>query len=238
MYKPNVRAHLIDTPGFDDSNQTDTDVLRDIAGFLGTAYELNKRLSGLIYCHSIIDPRMQGSAQRNFHMFRDLCGEGCYRQIALTTTHREFVPPTIGAAREKELIDTEEFWGCMRKKGSHILRHPSQTDRSSAITILDVLIQEDKKITLDIQREMKEGLGLEQTSAGKRLNADIIEMRKRHQKELKALEQDMRRAMAEKNIMCNIVDATAQVILEAYNAETAQSYNKGVADGYDFAYGY
>jgi hypothetical protein len=38
--------------------------------------------------------------------------------------------------------------------------------------------------------------------------------------------------------MCNIVNATAQVMLEAYNAETAQAYNEGVADGYDFAHGY
>jgi hypothetical protein len=199
MYKPNVRVHLIDTPGFDDSNRTDTDVLRDIAGFLGTAYQQNIRLSGLVYCHRIIDPRMQGSAQRNFHMFRDLCGEDCYRQIALITTHWAYVPPNIGAAREKELIDTEKFWGYMFKKGSHILRHLSETDRSSAMTILGELIREDTKITLDIQREMDEGLGLEQTSAGKRLNADVIEMRKKYQEDLKALEQDMRRAMAEKD---------------------------------------
>lgn len=199
MYKPNVRVHLIDTPGFDDSKRTDTDVLRDIAGFLGTAYQNNIRLSGLVYCHRIIDPRMQGSAQRNFHLFRDLCGENCYRQIALITTHWAWVPPTVGAAREEELITTEKFWGYMYRKGSHILRHLSETDRSSALTILEQLIRQDTRITLDIQREMDQGLGLEQTSAGKRLNADIIEMRKKHQEDLKSLEQDMRRAMAEKD---------------------------------------
>ena len=49
------------------------------------------------------------------------------------------------------------------------------------MTILGELIREDATIVLDIQREMnEEGLGLEQTSVGKRLNADIIEMRKKH----------------------------------------------------------
>ncbi|CAN9088881.1 unnamed protein product [Alternaria alternata] len=220
MYKPNMRVHLIDTPGFDDSNRTDADVLRDIAGFLGVAYQKNIRLSGLVYCHRIIDPRMQGSAQRNFHMFRDLCGEDCYRQIALITTHWAYVPPTIGTAREKELIDTEKFWGYMYRKGSHILRHVSDTDRSSAMTILAELIRGDRKVTLDIQREMSEGLGLEQTSAGKRLNADIIEMRKKHREDLKALEQSMKRAMAEKD-----KEQTQQ--LEKLLSETEQKIKAG-----------
>lgn len=53
MYKPGLRVHLIDTPGFDDTNKKDVEVLRDIAGWLGVTYKKKILLSGLIYLHPI-----------------------------------------------------------------------------------------------------------------------------------------------------------------------------------------
>ena len=197
MFRPGVRVHLIDTPGFDDSDRTDADVLRDIAGYLGTAYQNDIRLSGIIYTHRVTDPRMQGSARRNFFMFRKLCGSDCYRQIALVTTFWSQVGTDIGVERENELIVTEEFWGHMHKQGSKILRHSN--DRQSAMAILDALLQDRKSITLTIQREMKDGKGLEETEAGQQLNADIIKMREIHRKEMQAHEQDLKEALRMKD---------------------------------------
>lgn len=123
-----MRVHLIDTPGFDDTDRKDTDVLRDLAGWLGVAYKQKILLSGIIYLHRIIDPRMQGTAKRNLHMFQALCGPECLGQIVLVTTMWTLVSPAMGDQRERELMQTEQFWGYMYKNGSQILRHRDQND--------------------------------------------------------------------------------------------------------------
>ncbi|KAF2680395.1 hypothetical protein K458DRAFT_479944 [Lentithecium fluviatile CBS 122367] len=199
MFKPNLRVHLVDTPGFDDTDRKDTDVLRDVAGWLGVSYKNRIRLSGMIYLHRIIDVRMQGTAKRNLFMFQKLCGPECFGQIVLATTMWSLVPPDLGAQRERELIKTEDFWGYMYQNGSQIMRHKDQTDRSSALAILDTVIRNRREVTLRIQREMGDGLELEQTGAGRQLNADIIEEREKHRKEMADLQRDKEEALAMAN---------------------------------------
>ena len=89
MYNPGIRIHLIDTPGFDDTELKETDILRKIAAWLGDAYDSEIRLSGLVYLHRISDPRMPGSAKRNLHMFQRLCGPQCLQGVVLVNDHVE-----------------------------------------------------------------------------------------------------------------------------------------------------
>lgn len=199
MMSPSLRVHLIDTPGFDDTDRKDTDVLRDIAGWLGVSYKNKKRLSGMIYLHRIIDPRMQGSAKRNLFMFQKLCGQECFNQIILVTTMWSLVPPEIGSQREGELMQEEDFWGFMLKKGSQIMRLKDQNDRSSALAILDTVVRKQTTVTLRIQDEMSQGLGLEQTGAGQQLNHDILEERKRHRRDMGELQREKEEALAAAN---------------------------------------
>lgn len=103
-----IRVHLIDTPGFDDTNRTDADVLKQVALWLGSTYKDGKLLDGLLYLHRIIDTRMMGSARRNLLMFAELCGPNCFRHVVLATTMWSIVDVKIGEAREKELVNT--FW--------------------------------------------------------------------------------------------------------------------------------
>ncbi|KAK0507983.1 hypothetical protein JMJ35_009872 [Cladonia borealis] len=59
------QVHLVDTPGFDDTNRTDTDVLKDLAYWLGLAYDKKKiRLGGLIYLHPITHVRQEEDRYR------------------------------------------------------------------------------------------------------------------------------------------------------------------------------
>jgi hypothetical protein len=199
MMSPSLRVHLIDTPGFDDTDRKDTDVLRDIAGWLGVSYKNKKRLSGMIYLHRIIDPRMQGSAKRDLFMFQKLCGQECFNQIVLVTTMWSLVPPEIGSQREGELMQEEDFWGFMLKKGSQIMRLKDQNDRSSALAILDTVVRKQTTVTLQIQDEMSQGLGLEQTGAGQQLNHDILEERKRHRRDMGELQREKEEALAAAN---------------------------------------
>ena len=91
-------VHLIDTPGFDDTRKSDTDVLKDIAGWLLVAYRDNIRLSGMVYLHSISETRMKGSHMTNLRMFQKLAGLENMGHVILTTTmcviHRLLLRPS------------------------------------------------------------------------------------------------------------------------------------------------
>ncbi|KAJ2923176.1 hypothetical protein H1R20_g13920, partial [Candolleomyces eurysporus] len=49
---------LIDTPGFDEGSKSDTEVLNTIASFLASEYTNGRKLSGIIYIHSIASNRI------------------------------------------------------------------------------------------------------------------------------------------------------------------------------------
>ena len=117
-YNNETNVYLIDTPGFDDTNRSDVDVLMEITNWLSESFEKDVKLSGMLYFHRIIDPRMQGSAKKNLLMFQALCGSGQFTSVILVTTMWENVAEREGIRRETELEETEEFWGCMVKNGS------------------------------------------------------------------------------------------------------------------------
>ena len=124
-YRPDISVYLIDTPGFDDTNRSDTEVLKEIAVWLTASYSMSIKLHGIIHLHRITDLRMQGSAKRNLFLFKKLCGNEALKNVILATTMWEMVDEEDGHAREIELQDTPEFWGVMKEKGSQIVR---QTD--------------------------------------------------------------------------------------------------------------
>lgn len=199
MHK-NMRVHLVDTPGFDDTNRKDADILKDIAGWLSHTYKKDLKLSGIIYLHRITDTRMMGSARRNLLMFMQLCGSDCYPHVVLVTTMWSQVVKEVGEARERELIQTPEFWGHMNRKGSAVRRHKG--DQASALAIIDVLIKNRKRLTLQIQREIvDDGRTLNDTEAGKQLDQDIQRERKKHEKEMREMEKRMQEAIRENDML-------------------------------------
>lgn len=135
---------------------------------------------------------------RNLTMFKELCGPRCFPAVTLVTTFWGAVDPTLGDTRENQLRSKDEFWGYMAKKGSRIVRHSG--NRESAMNIVESIVKRHKTIVLDIQHDMVDrGKDLDETPAGQSLNRELIEQRKRHQEEMKILESDMRKAIAEKD---------------------------------------
>lgn len=103
-------GYLIDTPGFDDTTRSDTDILKEIVDVLNRLYTQKIRL---IYLHRISDVRMQGSAVRNLDMLRSLCGEDAFPNIALESTMWQTLDdPKVGIEREAMLKST-----CPERKG-------------------------------------------------------------------------------------------------------------------------
>ncbi|KAK4553240.1 hypothetical protein LTR86_009770 [Recurvomyces mirabilis] len=185
---------LLDTPGFDDTYKSDTDVLREIAAWLQDAHAHKVLLSGLVYLHRIQDVRFTGAAMKNLRMFKKLCGHEGLKNVVLATTFWNKVTAEEGDSREAQLRTGKEFWKSMVDEGSQMIRQDDEA--TSALHIIERLVQKKTTIELAIQREMRGGMTLDQTGAGKEVEAQVERMRIQWQKEKKDLEADMREALA------------------------------------------
>lgn len=198
-----VRIFLVDTPGFDDTNRSDSEVLKDVAFWLAAAHTMETQLAGIIYLHRISDPRMQGSALRNLRMFKQLCGTKNLGSVILATTHWKNaegvgIPEEVGNARTKELMETRDFWGAMVDRGSTVVRHDGS--EQSALQIVWGLVQRKNRVTLDIAKQLiDQKRTLDDTDAGQALQSELIAERKRFQERELDLKQDMEMALQEKD---------------------------------------
>lgn len=129
-------------------------------------------------------------------MFKKLCGEKAYQSVVLATSMWSKVTPEEGESREGELIETDELWGLMCKKGSKVFRYANT--RESALDVIGYILSLHMKVTLDIQDEMvNKGHDIDETSAAYELNANIIRERKRNLAKLEAMREQMQKAMKE-----------------------------------------
>ncbi|KAF5548265.1 hypothetical protein FMEXI_4829 [Fusarium mexicanum] len=171
-------VYLIDTPGFDDTGRSDTEVLSEIAAWLTDSYKHEIRLHGIIYLHRISDVRMQGSAKKNLVTFKELCGEDALKKVVLASTMWDIVPAEKATKREQELKDTPEFWGWMLSKGSSIHRYNNTAE--SAREIVLSLAGHNAPIATDLQKQMvDEGKSLDETSAGQGLKSELLKERQK-----------------------------------------------------------
>ncbi len=165
---------IVDTPGFDDSNVSDKDILAKLLAWLNMNYEQGQKLTGILYLHRIDAPRMQGTALRNFKMFKQLCGEGFYGNICLGTTRWNMLKGDMasGERREAELKDKGGFWHSMIVNGSSLVR--IQNDQVLARKIIFELAAKTPAF-LKSQFEMaKDGLSPDKLSATKALEDEEL----------------------------------------------------------------
>ncbi|KAF4596310.1 hypothetical protein EYR40_008005 [Pleurotus pulmonarius] len=184
---------LVDTPGFDDTTKSDTDVLAMIAAFLTASYEQGKTLAGIIYLHRISDFRMSGLSTRNFRMLRHLCGEKTLKNLAIVTNMWGEVPAAVGEAREAELASQDLFFKPALDKGATLLRHANTFD--SAMNVLRYIIG-NTPLPLQIQSEMVDGgMALSETAAGGELRAELAALITKHNQEIRTLKSEMDEAL-------------------------------------------
>ncbi|KAK6429768.1 hypothetical protein LTR95_014085, partial [Oleoguttula sp. CCFEE 5521] len=200
-YSDDINVFLVDTPGFDDTDRSDADILREIASWLTTSYANSIKLHGIIYLHRITDIRMQGSAKNNLIMFKKLCGHNALKNVILATTMWERVNEPDGVERERQLKTKQEFWGYMLDNGSQLHRHKNTQD--SALQLIGSLISRQAhkaKVVLDIQAEIVDhGKSLSDTAAGQAVDNAVAQERNKIEKELAHAQADMKQALAEKD---------------------------------------
>ncbi|KDQ25931.1 hypothetical protein PLEOSDRAFT_1078291 [Pleurotus ostreatus PC15] len=217
---------LVDTPGFDDTTKTDTEVLTMIAASLSSMYLNGVKLSGAIYMHRISDFRMGGTSTRNFNMFRELCGDTALQNVAIVTNMWSEVSLDIGEAREEQLKSRDIFFKPALGKGAQIWRHDNTS--TSAQAIIHCIASKDP-LALCIQRELvDERKDISETAAGAELGRELHEQAMRYQAERRRLQDELNEGFPP--LSCNSVSSLkVSTALEQKDEEAREELEQATA---------
>jgi len=215
-----AKITLVDTPGFDDTERSDTEVLREITDWTSATYRKSQLLSGIIYLHPITYTRMEGSAMKSLRMFQSLCGQEALENVFLTTTQWSNVDPTEGQAREDNLRDEGLRAGLIRKDATLQRFHGT---KESGLELIHKLMSNTRK-PLHIQDQIveKKTTPLE-IDTGKFLNGGLAAQKKRFRDEPEPLEKQNREAIKAK-------DDKVDQILAAKEAGAREKLEKAAAE--------
>lgn len=181
-------VRFVDTPGFSDTNLSDTEVLELIADYLTVAYKQKIKLSGIIYLHPITDRRVTHHGIKNLDMFKKLTGEENLKNVILATSMWDRVPEEEGVKREEEL--KQKFWKLLLAMGAETVRHSGTPESARKIASR---LTSKKPIYLQLQEELgKDNLALKDTTAGRQIMHELIQMKEEHQRELADMENMMK----------------------------------------------
>ena len=201
MYDAVVAGHpvrLIDTPGLDDTQRSDTDILRTIATALSMLYRTRIPLAGVIYLHRISDTRVGGASKRSIRLLEAICGPEAYPGTAVVTTMWDKLPSlSDGDKREEQLITDPEFFGPLFHSSASAITRRHTGARASAEAIVQELLlsSQERPVVLQIQRQLvDENLALEDTAAGMIIDAGLFRQQKQLQSELEELERSLEEA--------------------------------------------
>ena len=180
--------------------------------------EQSARIIGIIYMYQIIEKRITSAAARNLRMLQALCGEHFYQNVVLTTTMWGTIP-SAGISeietREAQLNGGSAFWADMMEKGSEYARYNDTV--ASGRAILETCLSKRNPPPLNIVLELKRGkMGLEDTSAGRIITAELRKREEKKRQEL--LEEEREEAMllqARKEKEAQLRAAEEQILLQA-----------------------
>ncbi|KAG8738085.1 hypothetical protein FRC10_007296 [Ceratobasidium sp. 414] len=189
---------LFDTPGFDDTHLSDTEVLKRIAAFLVESYEQGYKLTGIIYLHRITDIRFGGISRRTFSVFRNLCGQDSLSNVVIVTNMWSD-PPTLGELeREAELQNHPDFFQPALEQGATMARR-THKNQESAHDIIRMLLGKGET-TMSIQEELvDQGKELSDTGAGQVVEQDIRMATERHRAEMLQVKEEMEEAIRKRD---------------------------------------
>jgi hypothetical protein len=153
-----------------------------------------KKISGIIYVHRIIDPRMQGTALSNMNMFRRLCGPDCFPNVVLATSFWSEVDLTDGSRRERELYETDEFWGQLVKQGSRVVRIGLDEKADQRLLLK---IAQNREVIFQAQREMMDGRPNCETSAAQEVYGNLSGWRRYFDVQLEAEKENVSQMLEE-----------------------------------------
>lgn len=191
---------IIDSPGFDDTYQTDYEILRKISedlsftcvniqsspvlSFVDVAdtifrYKNGFRVTGIIYLREITESKMRGSTLKNFTMFTKLCGTETLNNVCFVTTKWDICPGSEAQSRQEEM--KTKFLKTEIEMGAKLKHHDNSIQ--SACDIIRGLLGNPPTV-LKIQRDLVDDeKPLRESDAGAELSAALTQERAKWAKE-------------------------------------------------------
>ncbi|KPM46150.1 hypothetical protein AK830_g255 [Neonectria ditissima] len=204
------RVYLVDTPGFNDTDRSDTETLSILARHLGASYANGARVHGIILLHPISNNRMSGSGIRSIEMIKAMCAFSSYANLAIATTMWPESPDPaetrLLVAREADLLEQQKYFGCLVSQGATLLRHSEKgcrdpsVEAASAKRIVAHLLRQSDMHTADVLRLQREIVDEEktigETLAGIAISRELYEVRQEHERQLQKLKEAMEEPLA------------------------------------------
>lgn len=134
---------------------------------------------------------------RNLRMFRKLCGEDFMKNVILGTTFWDMVSEEQGAAREKELLQTEGFFKDMNDQGCDVVR--ISDDRDANLELLSRFAAKQPTV-MRIQQELFEGKTLAETAAASAVSQELAELQRQSLEKLSDIEVQARKKMTRSSL--------------------------------------
>ncbi|KAH6682599.1 P-loop containing nucleoside triphosphate hydrolase protein [Halenospora varia] len=175
---------LLDSPGFNDTFQSDEETLIKLARYLEITYRRDQKLTALFYLIDITQSRMTGSALQNLDLFRKLCGRDCLENVIFVTTKWDEAKKSKAEKNEQELRN--EFLHEMISLGACVARHDNTPE--SAAKLLNSVLSLSPTVTR-IQKELvDEDKKLQDTDAGREISQKNLERIEQLEKKCKEME--------------------------------------------------
>lgn len=192
----NACVNLIDTPGWDDTYRTDTDILTLIGDYLGRTFSAGQLLQRVILLQPVDGTRVYGTERKRDRLYERISGMDAYRNIMVATTMWSTVVDQAAAdQRVQQRIESPEFWGSMVQGGARVMKHDNT--QPSALTIIRAVPSQQAR-PLQLQTELVgNGYDLSTTSVGIQLTTDIKAMVFRDMSRITELEEELRRTAAD-----------------------------------------
>lgn len=157
---------------------------------MGDAYNEGYLLSGIIYLHRIIDPRVEGPSLKNLRMMKKLCGSNSLRNVVLATTMWEKVTEEEGSRREADL--KQNFWKDMIDNGSTVSRIMTETGDDAYRLVKSML--KNRPVSTRLQDELHSGMSLIQTEAGTEIREEIAKIEQKLKAEYEESMEELKEA--------------------------------------------
>ncbi|KAH7174304.1 P-loop containing nucleoside triphosphate hydrolase protein [Fusarium flagelliforme] len=143
---------VVDTPGFDDTELSQADILAEITDFLAAQHLSKLPLRGILYLHKITENRMTKTSQDYLRLLESIVGDDALKNVILVTTMWNTLRPEDrqqAVLREQELLNN--FWSPMINKSAYNAQFLGTQE--SAYSLVNQLAYQESVI-LDIQKEV------------------------------------------------------------------------------------
>jgi len=190
-------VRLIDTPGFDDTERTDADILEAIAKWLEGTYRQGTLLTGIILLQPISTNKVFGSEARRTRLFKKICGPNSFSNVVIATTMwSELQNANLGQQRVEERKGSKDFWGDMVNFGAKVMKH--EDNAQSAHKIIRILLHKQKTaLKMQVELDQNDGI-LHATSAAQQLYRDLGTISEEENRRLQELTRELRFAREER----------------------------------------